>query len=103
MEELQAALAGYGYAIEVTGFFGEETQSVVKPSSGISAGPSAADGIADPLDARQRLRESAVLRAHASMSAATWAAAEAGKPGEVVAAFEHRDDAPRATAVRRSP
>ena len=47
VEELQASLAGYGYAIEATGFFDEETQSVVRAFQRHFR-PERADGIADP-------------------------------------------------------
>jgi N-acetylmuramoyl-L-alanine amidase len=47
VEELQASLAGYGYAIEATGFYGEETQSVVRAFQRHFR-PGRADGIADP-------------------------------------------------------
>jgi N-acetylmuramoyl-L-alanine amidase len=47
VEGLQAALAAYGYAIEATGFYGEETQSVVKAFQRHFR-PERADGIADP-------------------------------------------------------
>jgi N-acetylmuramoyl-L-alanine amidase len=47
VEELQGSLAGYGYAIEVTGFYGEESQNVVKAFQRHFR-PERVDGIADP-------------------------------------------------------
>ena len=47
VEELQASLGGYGYAIEATSFFDEETQSVVRAFQRHFR-PERADGIADP-------------------------------------------------------
>lgn len=55
IEELQAALAAYGYAIEMTGFYGEETQNVVRAFQRHFR-PERVDGIADP-STRATLRE----------------------------------------------
>ncbi|MBV9111705.1 MAG: N-acetylmuramoyl-L-alanine amidase [Hyphomicrobiales bacterium] len=55
VNELQACLAAYGYAIEATGVYGEETQSVVAAFQRHFR-PGRVDGIADP-STRATLRQ----------------------------------------------
>lgn len=55
VEELQASLAAYGYAVERTGYYGEETQNVVRAFQRHFR-PERVDGVADP-STRATLRE----------------------------------------------